>query len=70
MTDRHCGYVVTLDKDIREDDAEAIISAMMMLRGVLTVEPVTADPGTMIAESRARRFFADKLCAVLTNPDA
>ena len=31
MTDRHAGYVVTLNEDIREDDAEAIINA---IRGV------------------------------------
>jgi hypothetical protein len=28
VTDRHSGYIVTLDADIREDDAEAIVTAL------------------------------------------
>jgi hypothetical protein len=43
MTDRHAGYVVTLAKDIREDDAEAIITALRMIKGVHSVEPVISD---------------------------
>ncbi len=44
MTARHCAYVVTLDRDIREDDAEPIIEAIRMIRFVAKVEPVTASP--------------------------
>jgi hypothetical protein len=43
MTDRHAGYLVTLDEDIREDDAQDLITAIEMLRGVLNVTPVTSD---------------------------
>ena len=53
MTDRHAGYIVTLDRDIREDDAESTIAALRQIRGVLSVEPVRASPETMMAESRA-----------------
>lgn len=42
MTDRHKGYVVTLADDIREDDAEAVVNALRMVRGVIGVEPVVA----------------------------
>jgi hypothetical protein len=35
MTDRHAGYVVVLERDIREDDAEVILSAIGMVKGVL-----------------------------------
>ena len=35
MTDRHCGYIITLENDIREDDAEATINALRMIKGVL-----------------------------------
>lgn len=43
MTDRHAGYLVTLAKDIREEDAEAIVTALRQIRGVIAVEPVPAD---------------------------
>lgn len=43
MTTRYSGYVVTLAKDIREDDADAVISALRMVRGVISVDPVVAD---------------------------
>lgn len=43
MTDRHAGYLVTLSKDIREDDAEGILRAITMIRGVLAVEQVVSE---------------------------
>lgn len=44
MTDRHSGYLVTLDHDIREDDAEeSILVALHMIKGVASVTPVTDD---------------------------
>lgn len=54
MTDRHAGYLVTLDADIRDDDAKAILDALRMVKHVLAVEPVVADPLSKIAENRAR----------------
>lgn len=46
MTDRHSGYIVILDRDIREDDAEeSVIAALRMIRGVADVKPILADPG-------------------------
>lgn len=53
MTDRHAGYVITLEEDVREDDAAAIKTALSMIKGVLSVEPVVSDPGLHIAEERA-----------------
>lgn len=40
MTDRVKGFVVTLDEDMREDDAEQIRAALGMVRGVMDVSPV------------------------------
>lgn len=65
MTDRHAGYIVTLAENVREDDAEAIITALKMVRGVLSVEPVVADHQTAIGQSRADREWRDKLAKVL-----
>ena len=43
MTDRIKGLTVTLDPDIREDDAQAIIDAIKMVKGVGDVETHVAD---------------------------
>ncbi len=37
MTDRYNGIVVTLKEDMREDDAEATLSAIRRIKGVLSV---------------------------------
>ena len=39
MTDRVKGFTVTLDKDYRVDDVEAILNAVRMIHGVAHVEP-------------------------------
>ena len=52
MTDRHAGYIVILDHDTREDAAEHIINALRMVRGVVDVQPVTANLDERIAEVR------------------
>lgn len=56
MTTRYSGFVVTLTDDIREDDAEAIVTALRMVKGVASVEPVVASSETwkQVAEARAR----------------
>lgn len=54
MTTRHAGYLVTLEKDMREDDAEGVITALRMVKGVVSVEPVIGDPSLALAEERAR----------------
>lgn len=66
MTERHTGYVVTLSDDFREDDAEAIISALKMIKGVLAVDPVPSDLVFHMAYTRARSDLTVKLWDVLT----
>lgn len=61
MTDRHSGYIVVLADDIREDDAEAVISALRMVKGVLSVEPVLSNPDQRIVQARAH----EQWCAML-----
>lgn len=55
MTDRHKGYIVTLEDDIREDDAETIIAALRMIKGVLSVEALVANYDDHMARERVRR---------------
>jgi len=61
VTDRHAGYVVTLAKDVREDDAEEILTALRMVKGVLSVEPIIADFKLHMAEERVRAEYRSKL---------
>jgi hypothetical protein len=61
MTDRHAGYVITLEENIREDDAEQTIAALKQIKGVLDVCPITADPMLMVAEARVSTQFQKML---------
>ena len=64
MTDRHAAYIVILDTDIREED-EGVLAALRMIRGVASVEPVTADPlAGQIAAGRRDREWLDRLGAL------
>jgi len=54
MTDRYCAPTVVLDKDIRSDDAEAIINAIKMVKHVLDVKPqVTGDVTIVTKDGRS-----------------
>lgn len=44
MTDRTNALLVVLEKDIRIDDAQVLVDAIKMLRGVLDVECNIPDP--------------------------
>lgn len=61
MTDRHAGYIVILQDNIRADDAEPIINAIWQIKGVLDVQPVINGAEIQIAESRARMEIAERL---------
>lgn len=61
MTDRYNAFIVVLEKDIRDDDAEATVNAIRQIRGVLDVQPHLADPNESIAEVRVRREFLSKI---------
>ena len=61
MTARHSGYVVVLSDDIREDEAQAVLSALSMVRGVISVKPVPADSSMLIAQTRERHQIAHKI---------
>lgn len=65
MTTRHAGYLITLADDIREDDAEQIITALRMVKGVLKVSPVPHDYNTVIAQDRANSEWRQRLFKLL-----
>lgn len=66
MTDRIKGLTVVLAEDIRDDDCQLIIDAILMLRGVAAVETLVANPSDYIDRARIRRELMSKLMEVLT----
>lgn len=70
MTDRYKGVVVTFDHDIRSDDAEQIISAILQLRGVIGVAPVNANLNDQINRQRIRIELREKLMRLLDDSEA
>lgn len=65
MTDRHAGYVVTLAKDIREDDAEHIINAMRMIKGVADVSPIISDYNVVLARGQRDMAWREAIIHLL-----
>jgi hypothetical protein len=65
MTDRIKGFTVTLEKDIRIDDFEAILNAVKMIKGVASVEPSIATPDDHINRERIKMEVYDKMRKVI-----
>jgi len=65
MTTRLKGFVVTLVEDVREDDAEAVMTALRMVRWVLSVQPVTADPGDEMIRYRVDTEWRKRIYELL-----
>lgn len=61
MTDRLKGFVVTLKDDIREDDAEEILTALSMVKGVIDVRPLVHTHDDHMARMRLELEFRQKL---------
>jgi len=61
MTERYQGFVVVLDEEMREDDAECTINAIRQIKGVIKVSPVTDDNSKFCVLAReeieARKIF-------------
>lgn len=53
MTDRFHSLTVVLDADTRDDDAQPLIDAIMMLKGVIAVKGDVADSSSYVAEAKA-----------------
>ena len=65
MTDNYHTLTVVLERDMRSDDAESLINAILHLRGVLTVTPEVVDSGTYMAQERARHELGQKIIEVV-----
>jgi len=60
MTDRLKGLIVTFESSIREDDAEAIINAIKMVKGVASVTPSVDNVDDMINRQRVKNDLRTK----------
>ena len=69
MSDRVHSITVVLEKDIRSDDAEWVINAIKMIRGVLSVTPSVSSIETHMAEERARHALGQQLIAIIYPKD-
>lgn len=65
MTDRYCGFAVTLERDMRDDDVEKIKLALQLIKGVISVKPVLSELSKHMAYEQARNEIAKKLFKVL-----
>jgi hypothetical protein len=68
MTDRLKGLVVVLDKDIRVDDAEEIINAIRMIKGVADVQGSVANYEDYMNRSRVDRAWQERLMKLIREP--
>lgn len=64
MTDRIQGLTVALDRDYRDDDVEAIVNAILMIRGVKSVKKSVVDMGDYTARVRAVTQIQERLFGV------
>ena len=66
MTDRHKGYIVILEENIREDDAEkTVLAALRQIKGVQQVLPQLAQGMDGIAVERAKMELKRELYAFI-----
>lgn len=68
MTDRYLTLTVVLDKDTRDDDAQGLVDAISLMKGVMSVEGNVADVQDYMARATAIDLWREKLIDVLWPP--
>ena len=54
MTNRISSFLVVLDEDISEEEANQVLAVLRMLKGVISVTPNVVDVQDMVARERVR----------------
>jgi len=67
MTNLYNALTVVLDHDIRDDDAEPVLNAIRMIKGVQSVVGEVADTSKHVATIRVRQEICNKLFEILRN---
>ncbi len=65
MSDRIKSLTVVLPSGLRDDDAQHIIDAIKMLRGVLEVKANVSDPNHFVAVIQARQAINQRILDAL-----
>ena len=65
MTDRLKGVLVTFAKDIRDDDAESMLTAIKMIKGVLSVKEYITDAEDYMMYHRGYYDAREKMMKLL-----
>ncbi len=65
MSERLKGVTVVFEDDIRDEDAQAIINAIQMVKGVLHVEPSLSTHDDFMARVRVKSEMAEKIFDVI-----
>jgi hypothetical protein len=60
MTDRYHTLTVVLKRNIRDDDAQPLVDAISLLRGVASVTGAVSNMTTHMAEERAKLELREK----------
>jgi hypothetical protein len=63
MTSRFNSFTVVLEKDVREDDAQTLVNAISMLKGVLAVRANVSESSVsdFVAETRVKMELKTRL---------
>ena len=67
MTDRIKGLTVTLEEDIRDDDCEIIISAINMIKGVISVSTHVTEMDHHMAKEQLKHELKGKIYDLVKN---
>lgn len=67
MSARVNSFLVVLEKDITEEEAEQIKKAIALARGVIKVTLCETDYQTVVATSRAKHELEEKILEALKN---
>ncbi len=65
MTDRYNAFIVILERDLRDDDAQDTINAIKQIKGVLDVQPQVSNGSDIVTKMRLRTEIEQKLFSVL-----
>lgn len=68
MSDRTIHLTVVLDEETRVDDAEPILAAIAMIRGVVSVTANVTNTLDHVAYARARHDIETRLYTALQEP--
>lgn len=65
MTDRIHSITLVLEADLREDDAQSLLAAVRMLKGVISAAGNVSNITDYIAQARVRLEYGQQLLAIV-----